>query len=160
MWDAEAVGPQDRVSLRRLSVAAGISEGTLRKWKDKGLRPDEHSRLSAAELLSFCRNHDWLAAAQRALPKLEALVGDARDGSAPPGLEDRAESPTQARAARATARAARAVAREHLQALVAAARAAEIVAREHREQIERLAAAYQLLDDELVDATGPVDIRG
>lgn len=156
----------DRLPLSRLARQFGIPEPTARGWKRHGLSPDEHNRVSPAELLAFCEDHAHLRAAGAALPRLREAgsaestaqglrdLDPARDDAAPGGA---AAAAPQARAA---ARSARAAAREHALAVLAAARAAETVAREHREQIERLVAAYQLLDDALVEVTGPVDLRG
>ena len=157
----------ERLPLGRLARRFGIPEPTARGWKRHGLSPDEHNRVSVAELLAFCEDHAHLRAAGAALPRLReaASAGSTEQGlrDAGPALDAAAGQVGAAAAgpqARAAARSARAAAREHALAVLAAARAAETVAREHREQIERLVAAYQLLDDALVDVTGPVDLRG
>lgn len=140
----------------------------MRGWKRHGLRTDGDNRLSATDLLRFCETHASLRAAEDALPRLRNLCrsgvpsqpGQAGAEPSDPGWAGPQEAAVPAPGARGAVRSARAAASEHLLALLAAARAAETVATRHREQLEHLMAAYQLLDDALVDLTGPHDLRG
>lgn len=162
------VSLSERVPLTRLAGLVGVPEPTVRSWKRHGLATDDRNRASVEELLTFCRTAQHLPAAQRAVPRLAALVRDGltstmategiKEGN--PADGDRPPDDDGGQAARAVGQSARIAAREHLQALLAAARSAEAVARYHREQVEHLAAAYGLLDDTLTNITGPKDLRG